>query len=100
MKICKEEEKLKEFKSIAMNILKPKANKELINEGCFLPNCMQRTWEIKKQRAFEQKTNELPQHTKVLMRKEVKFYTVINFFAEVGGYHTWPERILRSKSNE
>ena len=28
----------------------------------------------------------LPRHTKVLVRKEVKLYTLINFFAEVGGY--------------
>ena len=51
--------------------------------------------EIKKQGNFEQKTNgnlltgfqyELPQRTNVLMRKEVKLYTVINYIAEVGGY--------------
>ena len=29
---------------------------------------------------------EMPQHTNVLIRKEVELYTLINFFAEVGGY--------------
>ena len=28
----------------------------------------------------------MPQKPKVLMRREVKLYTLINFFAEVGGY--------------
>ena len=39
---CKGEEKFKEFRSIAMNILKPNASEELTEEGCFMPNCMQR----------------------------------------------------------
>ena len=60
----------------------------MINEGCFIPNCMQRNWESKKQGNFEQKTNgnlltgfqyELPQRTNVLMRKEAKLYTVIHY---------------------
>ena len=28
----------------------------------------------------------MPHHTKLLIRKEVRLYTTINFFAEVGGY--------------
>ena len=28
----------------------------------------------------------MPENTKVLIRKEVKLYTLLNFFAEVGGY--------------
>ena len=28
----------------------------------------------------------MPQNTKVLFRKEVRLYTLLNFFAEVGGY--------------
>ena len=63
---------------------------------------MQTNWEIKKQGNFEQKTNgnlltgfqyELPQRTNLLMKKEVKLYTVINYIAEVGGYY---EAVLRS----
>ena len=29
---------------------------------------------------------EIPPHGKVLVREEVKLYTLMNFFAEVGGY--------------
>ena len=28
----------------------------------------------------------MPENTKVLIRKEVRLYTLLNFFAEVGGY--------------
>ena len=90
MNLCKGKEKFKEFKNISMNILKPKAIKELIKEDCFIPNCMQRSWKIRKD--WKKETNEngftfnLPQHTKVLVREEVELYTIINFFAEVGGY--------------
>ena len=28
----------------------------------------------------------MPESTKVLFRKEVRLYTLLNFFAEVGGY--------------
>ena len=28
----------------------------------------------------------MPENTKVLFRKEVRLYTLLNFFAEVGGY--------------
>ena len=48
MNLCKGKEKFKEFKNLSMNILKPEQSKELINEGCFMPNCIQRSWEVKK----------------------------------------------------
>ena len=91
MNLCKGKEKFKEFRNITMNILKPEENKKLINNGCFIPNCMQRYWEIRKEwkQEFWTKTGfkyDLPQHTKVLLREEVELYTLINFFAEVGGY--------------
>jgi hypothetical protein len=78
-----------------MNILKPEASKELINKGCFVPNCMQRSWTIRSNTADEITKNEnlktgfqfeMPPNMKVLVREEVKLYTLINFFAEVGGY--------------
>ena len=94
--LCKGKEKFKEFKNLAMNILKSDQRKELINEDCFKPNCMQRSWEVKKDNYMHQKNKngnlvtgfkyEIFQPAKVLVRKEVKFYTIINFFAEVGGY--------------
>ena len=87
---CKGKEKFDEFNKTIMNILKPEASKELINKGCFVPNCMQRSWTIRNQKTMEIKRTgfefEMPQHTKVLVREEVKLYTLINFFAEVGGY--------------
>ena len=90
MILCKGKEKFKEYKKIAMNILKSDANKELIDEGCFMPNCKQRSWTIKKDKTLEKnKTGfqfQIPKHMKVLVREEVKLYTLINFFAEVGGY--------------
>ena len=43
---CIGKEKFKEFRNISMKILKPEENKELINDGCFIPNCMQRSWKI------------------------------------------------------
>lgn len=94
MNLCEGKEKFKEFKNIAMNILKPEESKELINEGCFVPNCKQRSWRIKKDQRSEKKENDkvitgfqyFVTETKVLIREEVKLYTVINFFAEVGGY--------------
>ena len=95
MNLCKGKEKFKEFKNLAMNILKSEQSKELINEGCFMPNCMQRSWEVKKDNYIKRLKNDIPvtgfkyeifQPAKVLVKKEVKLYTIINFFAEVGGY--------------
>ena len=48
MNICKGKEKFQQYKHIALNILKPEESNELINEGCFIPNCVQRLWKIKK----------------------------------------------------
>ena len=90
MNICQGKEKFKQFKNIAMNILKPEERNELINEGCFVPNCLQSSWKIKKEKNNgEQKTGfwlEWYEPSNVLVREEVQLYTLINFFAEVGGY--------------
>jgi hypothetical protein len=103
MNVCRGKEKYWEFKNISMNILMPEENKELNKEGCFIPNCQQRSWSIRFKETFETKavnwvvTNErekntsgfiydMSQETKTLVRKEVRLYTAINFFAEVGGY--------------
>ena len=94
MNLCEGKVKFQEFKNISMNILKPEKNKELINEGCFVPNCMQRSWTLKKNQRREKIINDkvttgfqyFGEEIKVLVRKEVNLYTIINFFAEVGGY--------------
>ena len=88
--VCKGKETFQEFKNISMHILKTEANKELMNEGCLIPNCMQRSWEIRKDwkdgSLITRFTYDFPQHMKVLVREEVELYTLLNFFAEVGGY--------------
>ena len=95
MNLCKGKEKFKEFKNLAMNILKSEQSKELIKEGCFMPNCLRRSWKVKKDNYIKRFKNDIPvtgfkyeifQPAKVLVKKEVKLYTIINFFAEVGGY--------------
>ena len=70
---------------------------EIIKEGCFQPNCKQRTWAIEKQTEFGDGNCETGENclstfrfffpqTDVLIRTEIKLYTFLNFFAEVGGY--------------
>ena len=92
MNLCKGKEKYEEFKEIIMKILKPEETKELTNKGCFISNCMQISWKIRREKTLELeniKTGfqiEMPPNAKVLVREEVKLYTLINFFAEVGGY--------------
>ena len=95
MHLCKGKEKFDEFNETNMNILKPDATKELVNKGCFVSNCMQRSWTIRSDTTLKITKNdslktgfqfEMPPNMKVLVREEVKLYTLINFFAEVGGY--------------
>ena len=87
---CKGKEKFKEFKNISKNILRTEETNELIKEGCFIPNCHQRSWDLKKDKITEYADAGIEflmsQKPTVLVRKEVKLYTAINFFAEVGGY--------------
>ena len=99
MNVCKGKEKYWEFKNVSMNILKPEENEELNKEGCLIPDCHQRSWSIRFKESFDINTvtnykenytsgfmYDMPQDTKTLIRKEVRLYTAINFFAEVGGY--------------
>jgi hypothetical protein len=88
--ICKSEDKFREFKKISINILRTEETKELVKEGCFIPNCLQQSWDMKKE-TFKEVTKSgfdftISENSKVLVRREVKRYTFINFFAEVGGY--------------
>ena len=84
--VCKGKDKFTEYKNIAMNILKPDKTKELFKEGCFTPNCKQRSWDMKDNKIAGDFLLLLPQNLKVVTRREVKLYTHVNFFAEVGGY--------------
>ena len=88
---CKGKEKFKEFENISKNILRTKETNDLIKEGCFAPNCLQRSWDIKKEKFNDYQVDPafeflMPPKPNVLVRREVKLYTAINFFAEVGGY--------------
>ena len=86
--VCTGIDKFNEFKNISMNILRTEETKDLIKEGCFIPNCLQRSWDMKiaKLPGFSGFEFFMPQKAKVLLRKEKKLYTMINLFAEVGGY--------------
>ena len=89
---CSGKEKFDEFKNLSMSILDQEIKKEIENEGCFVPNCEQRTWEIESKELWESETNsteisfQIFHKTKLLVRREVRLYTFLNFFAEVGGY--------------
>ena len=88
---CKGKDKFKEFIKITRNILKPEGLTELIKEGCFVPKCLQRSWDIRFKETFNWPDWTgfqfySPANTEVLIRKEVRLYSLLNFFAEVGGY--------------
>ena len=89
LNVCKGKNKFKEFITITEKILKPEGIIELIKGGCSIPKCRQRSWDIRF-KGNEQGTDGfqyyMPENTKVLIRKEVRLYTLLNFFAEVGGY--------------
>ena len=54
-----------------------------------MPKCEQRSWSIRSQEKEKGSAGFwllMPENTKVLIRKEVRLYTLLNFFGEVGGY--------------
>ena len=87
LNLCKGKDKFKEFREISRNTLKQGGIKD-----CSLPNCQQRSWKIRfKETKVKEKGHTgfwyiMPESTKVLFRKEIRLYTLLNFFAEVGGY--------------
>jgi hypothetical protein len=88
---CKGKEKFREYKNISNNIVRTEGKNDLIKEGCFAPNCLQQSWDLKKEKFNKDSGIQvfefaMPPNSKVLARREVKLYTAINFFAEVGGY--------------
>ena len=85
--LCEGKGMFKESKNIAKKILELDASIELINEGCLIPNCLQRSWKIEtNNNIITGLEYYLPDHMEVLVREEVKLYTLKNFFAEIGGY--------------
>ena len=84
--VCTGKDKFKEFRNTSMNILRTKETKDLIKEGCFFPNCLQRSWDMKIEKLPNLGSGFqffMPQRAKVLLRKEKKLYTMINFFVVV-----------------
>ena len=89
--ICKGKDKFREFKNISVNIGRPEETEGLLKEDCFIPNCQQRSWDMRKEKYTEYINYTgyyiaMYENPKVIVRREVKLYTLINFFAEVGGY--------------
>ena len=95
LKICTGKGKFTELRALMMTAFEPKMKQELIDEGCFQPNCAFRSWSIERSTEFGMGDCEkdcqsvfrffFPQ-TDVVIRNEMQLYTVVNFFAEVGGY--------------
>lgn len=93
---CTEKEKFEEFKNLSAKLIDAPTVKELMEEGCPIPNCHQRAWTIHSTEKFdiEKRGNEssseihlkFPHYTKVLVRNEIKLYTFSSFFADVGGF--------------
>ena len=65
---------------------------ELRTEKCMMENCEQRLWEVKFKEEKESPESGfgffyfMPRQTKVLVRNEFKLYTIVNVFADIGGY--------------
>ena len=90
--ICHGNNKFEEFKNLSKSILKPQIKKELKQAGCFVPNCLKRTWDIKNVNCYSKNQNttkmefSIFHNSKLTVKKEVELYTFTNFFAEIGGY--------------
>ena len=94
---CQGKEKFTEFRNLSMSIGNPEVIRELEIKGCIIPNCQERTWDIK---SFQKEnisnfniseenlmlTIDFPHSSTVLVRNEINLYTVSSFFADVGGY--------------
>ena len=93
LEVCAGREKFTKLRALMLNAFGPTIRQELVDEGCFQPNCIQRSWSIQWHREMPTypSANEtqflfyLPQ-SDVVVRREIKLYTIVNLFAEVGGY--------------
>ena len=93
---CTGKDKFEEFKNLSSKLLEASIEKELIKEGCLIPNCHQRAWTVDSTEKFEVNDGNggkismmeltFPHYTKVLVRNEIKLYTFSSFFADVGGF--------------
>ena len=91
---CTGKDKFAEYKNLSIRIRESEIEEELIDQGCIIPNCRQQTWTIESNTKWESSTNqtktllqyEFPHYTKVLVRNEIKLYTLSSFVADVGGF--------------
>ena len=95
---CTGKEKFEEFKNLSSKLIKASVEKELLEEGCLVPNCHQRSWIIDSSNKYDSKKEgnkskstsfmqlSFPHYTQVLVRNEIKLYTFSSFFADVGGF--------------
>ena len=87
---CTGKEKFEEFKNLSTKVIEAGIEKELMEEGCLIPNCHQRTWTIDSTTTFESEEQKIvlnfPHYTKVLVRNEIKLYTFSSFIADIGGF--------------
>ena len=90
--VCQGTDKFQEYRNLTMNMLKPEIIEELRTEKCMMENCEQKLWEVKFKEEKESSGNGfgffyfMPRRTKVLVRKEIELYTIVNVFADIGGY--------------
>ena len=96
--LCSGVEKFQEYRNVSMSIFKPEIQQELMNENCLTQNCEQRLWEVQyRDTVFAEKIPKkydmgvgfyftLSSETKLLVREEVHLYTIVNVFADIGGY--------------
>ena len=90
--LCDGKDKFEEFRNLSMSIGEIEATNELYERGCLVPNCRQKSWNIKTSKKLKNPYNYtfplfiFSEETKVLLRNEIELYTVSSFFADIGGY--------------
>ena len=90
--LCNGKDKFEEFKNLSMSIGELGATNDLYERECIIPNCKQKSWNIASvKKLFYQTNSTFPlfifsSKTKVLIRNEIKLYTISSFFADIGGY--------------
>ena len=91
---CTGKEKFEEFKNLSAKLKGDSIEMELMEAGCPIPNCHKRAWTIDSTEKFDNEkggdSSEIeltfPHYTTVLVRNEIKLYTISSFFADIGGF--------------
>ena len=86
---CSGKEKFEDFKNLSAKLKGNSIGKELMEEGCPIPNCQERTWTVyfnSKNKSSSTLNLSFPHYTKVLVRNEIKLYTFSSSIADIGGF--------------